>query len=72
MSQFCLSENRTLALWVTDRAKRNPSPGDPQQALKITIACPSEGWGMRVSVYGERKERKKKKDGEDTRAGKSF
>lgn len=51
---------------VTDGVKRNPSPGDTQQALKITTACPSEGWGMRVvSVYGEKTER----EGEDTRAG---
>lgn len=48
---------------VTDGVKRNPSPGDTQQALKITTACPSEGWGMRmVSVYGEKIER----EGEDT------
>lgn len=51
---------------VTDGVKRNPSPGDTQQTLKITTACPFEGWGMRVvSVHGEKQER----EGEDRRAG---
>lgn len=48
---------------VTDGVKRNLSSGDTQQALKITTACPSEGWGMRVvSAYGEEQETEERKE----------
>lgn len=59
---------------VTDGVKRNPSSGDTQQALKITIACPSEGWGMRVvSAYGEKKEKRgRKQETEDRKEEKDF
>lgn len=54
---------------MTDEGKKNLSPGDTQQPLKITPVCPTEGWGMKVAREWREKKREKAGKRVRTRAG---
>ena len=64
MSQFCLSEDRTLALWVTDRAEKESVPRRLTAGFKNNHSVSLWGLGnespcIRRKERGKKKKRKK-------------